>query len=56
MEPETRPAKVVLSSIVQLVLCDGNQMLLAKARPIDEMPFVNLQTSIEAGVAESPAR
>src|SRR4051794_23146273 len=49
MQPEIGLAKIVLPSLMGLVLLDRYQMLLAKARPVDQVPLVNLEGSIEAG-------
>ena len=56
MKPEIGRAKIVLPSLMGLVLLDRYQMLLAKARPVDQMPLVDFKGTIEAGIEDRRQR
>ncbi len=52
VKPDTGLAEIVLPAIIGLVFRCWVKMLLAKARPPDQMPFVNLERAIEAGIED----
>src|SRR5437016_2701795 len=56
MKPEIGPAKIVLPSLVEPTFRGRFQMLLAKASPFDQMPLVDLEGTIEAGVEDRRQR
>lgn len=56
MEPDVGLAQVVLPSLLGLGLLDRVKMLFAKTRPVHQMPFVDLEDAIEAGIKDRGQR
>lgn len=55
-EPDVGLAESVLPSLMEPISRDQFQVLFTKARPVDEMPLVDLKGSIEAGIEDRGKR
>ena len=56
VKPNPSLAEIVLPPLMRLISCGRDKVLLTKARPVDQVPFVNLERSIEAGIEDRRQR